>query len=135
MISVLFASASTLIEHFSYSIGSLDKLLFFKWHNRVWWTGSLQLSLSRNDPGPDSIVRPTDNFDDRFSLFKFFLRLKLELPDELREDGLLLHHGEPLPDAVSRTSRERNVGVRMSRWSLKWSFTFIIISQSMSQVG
>jgi hypothetical protein len=36
------------------------------------------------------------------------------VPDELRQDGLLLHERELLADAVSRAGRERDVGVRVA---------------------
>jgi hypothetical protein len=54
------------------------------------------------------------------------LRLKLEFPDQLREDGLLFHHGKLLADAVPRAGRKRNVSVRVSGSSLNRKIIIII---------
>jgi hypothetical protein len=71
-------------------------------------------------------VRSGDDFDDRFDLFDFLLRLKLEFPDQLREDGLLFHHGKLLADAVPGAGRKRNVSVRVSGSSLNRKILIII---------
>jgi hypothetical protein len=54
------------------------------------------------------------------------LRLKLEFPDQLREDGLLFHHGKLLADAVPGAGRKRNVSVRVSGSSLNRKIIIII---------
>jgi hypothetical protein len=88
-------------------------------------------SNSRNNFGQNSAVRSGDDFDDRFDLFHFLLRLKLELPDQLREDGLLFHHGELLANAVPGAGRKWNVSVRVSgsslnRKKIKFCFYFVL---------
>jgi len=41
---------------------------------------------------------------------------QLEAAQQPRHNGLDLHDGEPVADAVPRSGAERNEGVRVSRW-------------------
>ena len=59
-------------------------------------------------------MRPRDDLDDRLHVLHRVQGLELELPDQLGDDRLLLHEGEPLADAVARPGREGQVGERVA---------------------
>ena len=69
--------------------------------------------VSEGNPGSHALQWPGDDLNDRFDVADFVQGLELELPDQLRKDGLLFHQGELLTDAVPGSGGERDVGVRV----------------------
>ena len=70
--------------------------------------------VSEGNPGSHALQGPGDDLNDRFDVADFVQGLELELPDQLGDDRLLLHEGEPLADAVARPGREGQVGERVA---------------------
>ena len=70
--------------------------------------------VSEGNPGSHALQGPGDDLNDRFDVADFVQGLELELPDQLRDDRLLFHEGEPLADAVARSGREGQVGERVA---------------------